>query len=211
MSDEYLDEDLSGVLTEKEDLQERFNSLREEYEDLFSPKDNRIVSRSPYFSQIIEKILSGSSPERVSIWLNEMFEVKISASSIRDYVRNYIPAKFLVSENYLRVKFAHVETISNDMILLSRLIMVQESRISTELQKEETAHALRRTVRYELDFLRKLYKDMVELKKELGVLRVDDAHATREQALVGSRQDNINTAEDVDSATKVLSALERTL
>lgn len=140
--------------------------------NIFTPKGECIVARSPFFKDVIERLLRGESSRDIETWLiaEKGTEYRISHHAIWTYRKRYIPDTAIFESNYIKEKYKGKINQLNEVVELESMILTQSNRISLIHEQEDKDGKLHPTLFRELSVLKDLLKASAELKMEMGLL-----------------------------------------
>jgi len=119
------------------------------------PKGRGMVAKSEYFKKIIKFFLQGYSPEVIARILRLKHGSKITADSIRKYVKRYIDPKLLKYHLILRNKLRK----NSVYVAIEELSAIQENRLYNLLRLEKKSKdKYISDARFEIGTLLNLYK-----------------------------------------------------
>jgi len=181
------------------------------YARVFTPQDKSAVAKSPHFQDIMDRILQGWNPRRVSKWLSETHgeEGYINHETIRQYVLAHIPPQLIIPHNYLRRKFQQMGSAIDAIHDLEMLILVQENRLSISVQTEEQIKTLLPNTVKEILVLGELLGKLQKMKQSAGLtVQVPlQIHGKIEHEIKDSRVRKLVAGMDTASKEKVFRAL----
>lgn len=160
-NDSKIDSEVKSLLTFAGNLDP---SLLPELEEVFKPKGDCPVAKSPNFVFIICGVLKSVQPRTIAAMLWDDRKEKIPWVLIRDYILKYIPPKLTkpgIYSQYMASRFAHLD--ETDM--LENIAHLQYARLTDML---ESGRVHNEDLRREIDLFGKLAKQSVEVKVAMG-------------------------------------------
>jgi hypothetical protein len=130
------------------------------------------VSKSPFFAEIIDRILCNVPFNEISEWLEQQGEY-IDPGSIYYYAHKYIPETNLLPTRFLKRELQDVKISINELTMQQDLILCQAERVKKLLEEEREDEIVNKLVAKEIELLNKLLVTSAELKIRLGLLKRD--------------------------------------
>ena len=141
------------------------------------------------FKEQIEEQLETSSPAQVSKWLQDQGE-RISERTLRSYRNNIVGPKKALQRGALNSRYFEVLNGKIDALQeFYRLTCIQIERLSRGVSLEESKTAPIGAVSREVDLLRRILLDIINLEVQLGIRKTGKEESN--QALTDEQLKNL--------------------
>jgi hypothetical protein len=195
-------------MAEPFEINQKDTDRPDDFLDLYSPKGDSAVTLLPkeVFESFIDKVLSGWRVRAIMKWLRDTIKEPPPLNSIKAYIKRYIPQHYILNSDLLE----NVEDMGgfdlDELKGLSELVSVQAKRVKVALTREATDPD--NSARGELECLFKMYKELLDSKAKLGVVKTAPTKVEHEIIEHKELPDGM-TPKNVENILAVLNSLPK--